>query len=143
MSKELAGFEFPSNRVFTSKDLNAAILKIEKEKVQLYSEITKLLDAIKAALLTEHGADGILVVTDSKAWGLITPSDLRIRYIRNAGTRVEFFCTPVSTQECFENMLDNFKKSKPTENPDADTESSGQGNSAKSKQKTKKSRKVV
>jgi len=107
-------FEFPSNN-FTPKNFGQVLATILRNKndsdvKEVIENLTAAMEAIKKALITEHGAQAILVFTNGGV-SIIDSNNIdniHLLYIKN-GNRVEYFCTPVSSQDSYDNILKNFK----------------------------------
>jgi len=111
------GFEFPTNN-FTPKDFEKVLKTIlqnknEPEVKEVIENLRTAIEAIKEALIAEHGAQAILVFTNSRVSIIDSSniSNIRLRYIKN-GNRVEYFCTPV-TQNSYEKILKNYNNNNP------------------------------
>jgi hypothetical protein len=107
-------FEFPSNN-FTPKNFGQVLATILRNKknfgVNVIDILTTLIKEIKQALITEHGAESLLVFTNGGV-SIIDSNNIdniHLRYIKN-GNRVEYFCTPVSSQDSYDNVLTNFSE---------------------------------
>jgi len=107
-------FEFPSNN-FTPKNFGQVLATILRNKndsdvKEVIENLTAAMEAIKKTLITEHGAQAILVFTNGGV-SIIDSNNIdniHLLYIKN-GNRVEYFCTPVSSQDSYDNILKNFK----------------------------------
>lgn len=111
-------FKFPSKN-FTPEDFREVLKTIlqnkdESEVEGVIENLRTAMKAIKKALITEHGAEAMLVFTNSSVLIIYSSeiSNIRLRYIKN-GNRVEYFCTPVTSQNSYDSILENYKNSEP------------------------------
>ena len=112
------GFKFPSSN-FTPKDFGKVLKTILQDKNEsevegVIENLRTAMEAIKQALIAEHGAQEMLVFTNNSV-SIIdssTISNIRLRYIKN-GNRVEYFCTPVTSQNSYDSILENYNNPEP------------------------------
>lgn len=111
-------FNFPPNN-FTPEKFREVLKTIlqnkdESEVEGVIQNLSTAMEAIKAALITEHGAQAMLVFTNNSVSiiKLSNISNIRLRYIKN-GNRVEYFCIPLDSQNSYDNILKNYNNPEP------------------------------
>jgi hypothetical protein len=94
LQKILGGVEFPQ-ATWGEADLAAALQAISpRKRATAIQQVKTKLDEMKVAIVTEHDAAGIMMLDSQNGYYFVGPStatrDIKIVYIRNSGTRIEF-----------------------------------------------------